>query len=134
MQLLPGQNFLLERGFFSLNICNFHRKMELTVSFDLEHILNHRFMGLLEFEGTSGDIWPNSTASTGSPTKGHIGSCPGGIMSRRRVHSLSGQLFQYPVPLTVQKFFLMFRWNSLCLKLCCCPSFYPTEDGLDAHS
>lgn len=26
MQLLPGQNFLLERGFFSLNICNFHRK------------------------------------------------------------------------------------------------------------
>lgn len=40
MQLLTVHNFLWE-SFISLSICNFHRKRELTVSFDLKHILNH---------------------------------------------------------------------------------------------
>lgn len=48
MRLLTVHNFLW-KSFSSLNICNFHRKRELTVSFDLKHILNHLVIFFFSF-------------------------------------------------------------------------------------
>lgn len=53
MQLLHFSNCQFRifywSAFVSLNICNFHRKMELTVSFNLKHISNHLVIILFFF-------------------------------------------------------------------------------------
>lgn len=70
--------------------------------------------------------WSNPPAQAGTPRAGCPGPCPD--CSKKEDSTSLDSLWQSSVTCTVNKHFLMFRWNLLCFSLCPLP-----RPGTDHH-
>jgi len=94
--------------------------MKILISIAVFLSQNHRMVGV-------GRDLCGSSSPTLLPKQGHLQQAAQDLvqvgleyLQRRRLHSLPGQ----PVPVlrhSVKKFFLMFRWNFSCFRLCPVP-------------